>query len=388
MVTNLPQEAKNKWYEVTLTKNPQEKIKLMQEFLSLVPKHKGTEKLCRQVKTQISELKDEIEKKKQMKKGTAPSYFIEKAGAAQIVILGATNVGRSSLLKAVTNAEPEIASYPFTTRHPIPGMLQFKDLQFQLIESPPIIRGASNGRGNGFQILSLVRNSDGVILMVDLSDDPIKQFTMIAEELEKSRIMMAPPPGEVEIQKRGLGSEIQFIWDGKLVNCTQEEVITLLKEYKIKSALIRIKGDVTLEIIEDAVFGNAVYRPTIVIANKSDVEGSSKWVKPLEEVAKPLEVVPLSIKKFENLPEIIGSKLFSLLQIKRIYTKEPGMRHSRIPIVVKGKLTVGGLAKMIHSDFYIRFKYARIWGTSAKFPGEKVGLDRQLVDGDVVELHV
>lgn len=388
MVTNLPQEAKNKWYEVTLTKNPQEKIKLMQEFLSLVPKHKGTEKLCRQVKTQISELRDEIEKKKQMKKGTAPSYFIEKAGAAQIVILGATNVGRSSLLKAVTNAEPEIASYPFTTLHPIPGMLQFKDLQFQLIESPPLIKGASNGRGNGFQILSLVRNSDGVILMVDLSDDPIEQFSMIAEELEKSRIMAVPPPGEVEIQKRGLGSEIQFIWEGKLVNCTQEDVITLLKEYKIRSALIRIKGDVTLEIIEDAVFGNAVYRPTLVIANKLDVEGSSRWVEPLKEITKPLEVVPLSVKRFENLPEVIGGRLFSLLQIKRIYTKEPGMAHSKIPIVVKGELTVGGLAKMIHSDFYSRFKYARIWGTSAKFPGEKVGLDRQLVDGDVVELHV
>ncbi|MGB9623069.1 MAG: TGS domain-containing protein, partial [Candidatus Bathyarchaeia archaeon] len=195
-------------------------------------------------------------------------------------------------------------------------------------------------------------------------------------------------PGEVEIQKRGLGSEIQFIWDGKLLNCTQEEVITLLKEYKIRSALIRIKGDVTLEIIEDAVFGNAVYRPTLLIANKLDVEGSSRWVESLKEVAKSVEIVPLSVKRFENLPEIIGSRLFSLLQVKRIYTKEPGMMHSKIPIVVKGDLTVGGLAKMIHSDFYSRFKYARIWGTSAKFPGEKVGLDRPLVDGDVVELHV
>lgn len=388
MVTNLPQEAKNKWYEVTLTKNPQEKLKLMQEFLSLVPKHKGTEKLCRQVKTQISELKNEIEKKKQAKKGIAPSYFIEKAGAAQIVILGETNVGRSSLLKAVTNADPEVASYPYTTRSPIPGMLQFKDLQFQLIEAPPLMKGASSGRGGGFQILSLVRNSDGLILMVDLSNDPIEQFMMIADELEESRILTEEPSGEVEIQKRGLGSEIQFIWDGRLRDCNQDEVIALLKEYKIRSALVRIKGDVTLEIVEDAVFGNSVYRPTIAIANKLDVEGASKWVKPLIEVAKPLEVIPLSVNRDENLPEIIGSRLFSLLQIKRIYTKEPGMEHSKIPIVVKGELNVGGLAKMIHSDFYSRFKYARIWGMSAKFPGEKVGLDRPLLDGDIVELHV
>jgi len=384
---NLPQEAKDKWFEVTLTRNPQEKIRLMQEFLALVPKHKGTEKLCAQVKTQISELKGDIEKKRQMRKGTAPSYFIEKAGAAQIVILGPTNVGRSSLLRAVTKARPDVGAYPFTTRSPVPGMLPFKGIQFQLVEAPAVIEGASSGRGEGFQILSLARNADGVIVMVDLTDDPTEQYLTVVRELEQSRILVIEPRGEVEIQRRGFGSDIQFIWEGELQGCTTEDVIGVLREYKIRSALVRIKGMVTIDIVEDAVFGNAIYRLTLVIANKADVEANSTEIENLKRIANPLEVIPISTHDSKDLAELIGSKLFELLQIRRIYTKEPGKEPSKIPIVSKGAITVKGLSRTIHSDFYKKFKYAKIWGPSANFPAERVGLERELYDGDVVELH-
>jgi len=256
MVTNLPPEAKRKWFEVTLTRNPQERIRLMREFLSLVPKHKGTEKMCSHVKRQISQLSEEIERKRRAaKRGRAPSYFPEKAGAAQVVILGPTNVGRSSLLRAVTNATPTVAPYPFATRKPIPGMLPYLDIQFQLVEAPPLVEGAAEGRGDGFQILSLARNADGVILMVDLAEDPTGRYLMVAGELEKSRVLTSEPEGEVEIERRGHGSEIQFIWEGKLEGCSVEEVVKLLRGYKIRSALVRVRGRVTLDLVEDAAVG-------------------------------------------------------------------------------------------------------------------------------------
>src|SRR4030042_2703809 len=108
MVTNLPPEAEGKWNEVTLTRNPEDRLRLMGEFRSLVPKHKGTERMCSQVKKQMAALREEIEKKKrQQKVGGGPSYFVPKAGVAQIVVIGPTNVGRSSLLRAVTNARVE-----------------------------------------------------------------------------------------------------------------------------------------------------------------------------------------------------------------------------------------------------------------------------------------
>jgi len=389
MVTNLPPEAKRKWFEVTLTRNPQERIRLMREFLSLVPKHKGTEKMCSHVKRQISQLSEEIERKRRAaKRGRAPSYFPEKAGAAQVVILGPTNVGRSSLLRAVTNATPPVAPYPFATRKPIPGMLPYLDIQFQLVEAPPLVEGAAEGRSDGFQILSLARNADGVILMVDLAEDPTGRYLMVAGELEKSRVLTSEPEGEVEIERRGHGSEIQFIWEGKLEGCSVEEVVKLLRGYKIRSALVRVRGRVTLDLVEDAVFGNAVYRPTLVVANKADLEGSATTLEGLREAARPLEVVPLSALETPKLADALGAKLFDLLGVTRVYTKEPGREPSRSPVVAHRGMTVGELAKAIHSDFYRRFKYARLWGPSANFPGERVGQDRALTDGDIVEFHV
>jgi len=388
MVTNLPPEAKKKWFEVTLTRNPEERIRLMQEFLSLVPKHKGTDKMVAHIRRQISQLRDEVEKRKRARRGRAPSYFPEKTGAAQVVVLGPTNVGRSSMLRAVTNAMPEVASYPFSTKEPVPGMLPYEDIQFQLVEAPPIMEGSSEGRANGFQILSLTRNADGIIIMVDLAEDPSGLYRMVAEELENSRILTVEPEGEVEIQRRGHGSDIQFIWEGELAGCSTEDAVKLLNEYKIRSALVRVRGRVTLDLVEDAVFGNAVYRPTLVVANKADLAESSASLEELREAAKPLTVLSVSVKEAENLAEVLGSELFNLLGIARVYTKEPGQDHSKVPIVARRGLTVGDLSKTIHSDFYRRFRYARLWGPSANFPGERVGLDRELSDGDIVEIHV
>jgi ribosome-interacting GTPase 1 len=387
LVTNLPPEAKGKWNEVTLTRNPEERLRLMGEFLSLVPKHKGTERMCSQVKKQMAALREEIEKKKrQHKVGGGPSYFVPKAGAAQIAVIGPTNVGRSSLLRAVTNAHVDVTPYPYSTKTPVPGMLSYRDIQFQLVEVPAIVEGSSEGRADGFMKLSMVRNADGIIIVVDVRDNPAENFLMIAQELANSRILIAEPEGEVEIEKRG-GTQIQFLWEGELLGCSTEEVIALLTGYKIRSALVRVRGRVSLETVEDAIFGNAVYRPTIVFANKSDLRPDPSELEQLRTAAKSLEVVVASAEHTPKLVAPLGEKLFKLLDVTRIYTKEPGNDPAKIPMVFRGSVTVGELARMIHNDFYQNFKYARVWGPAAKFPNEKVGLDRKLTDGTIVQLY-
>jgi ribosome-interacting GTPase 1 len=360
----------------------------MGEFLSLVPKHKGTDKMCSHVKRQMSQLREDIERRKKATRKTRSSYFIEKAGAAQVVILGQSNVGRSTLLKKVTNSPVEVGSWPFTTRSPMPGMMPFRDIQFQLVEAPPVIEGSSEGKADGFKVLSLARNSDGLIVMVDLTKNAVEDYITMAEELEKSRILTTRPEGEVDIKRRGHGSDIQFVWEGALEGCTVEDVTKLLKEYKIKSAILHIRGKVSLDIIEDAIFGNAVYRPSIVVANKADIASSAEVLGALSKEAWPLEVLVISAENTENLSSLLGTKLFEILDIIRVYTKEPGKEPSNEPIISRKGLTVGGLAKKIHSDFYKQLKYARIWGPSAKFDNERVGSERELSDGDVVELHL
>jgi len=387
LVTNLPPQAKEKWNEVTLTRNPEERLRLMGEFLSIVPKHKGTERMCSQVKKQMAALRDEIEKKKrQQKVGSAPTYFIPKAGVAQVAVVGPTNVGRSSLLRAVTNAQVMVTPYPYGTKVPIPGMLPYEDIQFQLVEVPAIGEGSSEGRADGFMKLSMARNADAIIIVVDIRDDPAGNLLMVAQELANSHVLIARPEGEVEIEKRA-GTQIQFLWEGELSGCSTEDIITLLAGYKIRSALVRIEGRVTLETVEEAIFENAVYRPTIVLANKSDLRPDPLIIEQLRKVAEPLEVIVASAEHTKDLETTLGNKLFKLLDVTRVYTKEPGKEPAKVPMVFKESVTVGGLARMIHNDFYQNFKYARIWGSAAKFPNEKVGLDRKLTDGTIVQLY-
>lgn len=388
MPANLPQEAKSKWNEVTMTKNPETRLVLMDEFLSLVPKHKGTEKLQMHVKRQMAQLREEIEKKKKQAKRTGgPSYYVQKAGAAQIAVIGPPNVGRSSLLKATTNSSVEVTSWPWGTTTPTPGMLPYEDIQFQLVEIPPIIQGSSEGKAEGFMNLASARNADGIIVMVDLHNDPVENYLLVANELDNSRILTHRPRGEVEIIKRGHGRNVQFVWEGELIGCTTDEIIALLNEYKIRSALVHIRGKVTLDIVEDALFGNAVYKPTIILANKKDLGVNPGALEQLTQVAAPVEVIPVSCKESDGLQRLIGEKLFGLLGIIRIYTKESGKEPAKDPIVTHMGATVADLAKMIHNDFFERFKYARIWGPAAKFDNEKVGLDRELKDGTVIQLY-
>ncbi|MDH7477305.1 MAG: 50S ribosome-binding GTPase [Candidatus Bathyarchaeota archaeon] len=390
MPTNLPAEAKRKWAEVSATKNPREKLQLMQEFLSLVPKHKGTAKLCAQVKKQMATLRKEIEEKKQRKAGKGgPKFFIEKEGAAQIALIGLTNVGKSSLLRAVTNAKVEVSPNPYTTREPVPGIMNYHDIQFQILEAPALMEGSADGRAWGLQSLALARNADGLILMVDLSQEPVGQLSLILGELEKARILISRPKARVEIEKKFMGAGLRIILIGNLVDCTMKDVEELLKGYRVADAIVKIYGEATLDDVEDAIFESTVYKPTIIVANKTEVEGAANNLKLLEAyVDGKLPIMPVSCKNGVDA-EKLGEILFKTLDIIRVYTKEPGEREfSKKPFTLKRGATVYDLAKNIHSDFSKNFAFARVWSKRLVFSPQKVGAGFVLEDGDIVEIHV
>ena len=390
MPTNLPAEAKRKWAEVSATKNPKEKLQLMQEFLSLVPKHKGTAKLCAQVKKQMATLRREIEEKKQRKAGKGgPKFFIEKEGAAQIAIIGLTNVGKSSLLRAVTNAKVEVSPNPYTTREPIPGVLNYHDIQFQIVEAPALMEGSADGRAWGLQTLALARNAGGLILMVDLSQEPVGQLSLILSEMEKARISVNKPKARVEIEKKFMGAGLRIILIGNLTDCTIKDVEELLRSYKVTDAIVKIYGEATLDNVEDAIFESTVYKPTIIVANKIEAENAEKNLKQLEAyIGGKLPILPVSCKNGLNT-EIIGEILFKTLDIIRVYTKEPGEREfSKKPFTLKRGSTVYDLAKNIHSDFSKNFSFAKVWSKRLIFSPQKVGAGFILEDGDIVEIHM
>jgi ribosome-interacting GTPase 1 len=389
MPTNLPPNAKKKWKEVTNAQTPQEKLEKLQEFLSLVPRHKGTARLCVQVKRQIKTLQNEIVEKKRRKAGrSGPRLFLEKEGAAQIVILGPTKVGRSSLLTSITNAKTEVSDYPYTTREPVPGMFQYEDLQFQIVEAPALIEGAAEGESWGLQSLGIARNADGLILMVDLSQNPDKQLTLILSEMEKARILMQKPRARVEIERKHVGAGLRIIVVGRLINCNLRDVEALLKGYRILDGVVKIYGEATLDDVEDAIFESTVYRPAIIVANKTDTPEAMKNLRELERfVGDQVPIVPISCKTRSGLDKL-GTEIFKALEIIRVYTKEPNERApSPKPFFLKRGATVSDLAKLVHSDFIKRFSHARVWSKRLAFSPQKVGSTFILEDKDVVELH-
>ncbi|MEM3627618.1 MAG: TGS domain-containing protein [Candidatus Bathyarchaeia archaeon] len=390
MPTNLPAEAKRKWVEVSAAKNPGEKLRLMQEFLALVPKHKGTAKLCAQVKKQMAILRREIIERKQRKAGRGgPRFFIEKEGAAQIVILGPTKVGRSSLLAAVTNAKVEVSSRPYATREPVPAILNYEDIQFQLVEAPALMEGSAEGKAWGLQTLALARNADGLILMVDLSQDPVRQLSLILGEVDKVRISVTKPKGHVEVEGKFMGAGLRIILIGSLLDCTVKDVEELLRSYHIVDAVVKIYGAVTLDDVEDAIFEGTVYKPAVVVANKIDVEGAEANLKLLETyVGNKLPIMAVSCQKRCGL-EKLGEILFKKLNLIRVYTKEPSEKEaSKKPFVLKRDSTIYDLAKNIHTDFREKFSFAKVWSKRLVFSPQKVGPTFTLEDGDIVEIHV
>jgi ribosome-interacting GTPase 1 len=390
MPTNLPPEAKDKWALVESARNPREKIIRMQEFLSVVPKHKGTMKLRGRIKKKMAVLRKEMEERKQKRTGrSGPKLFIEKEGAAQVALLGLTNVGKSCLLSTVTNSAVTVSHIAYTTRQPEPGVLYFEDMQLQIIEAPALMEGSADGRAWGLQSIGIARNADGIILMVDLSSDPVSQIKLILSELEKARVLINKPKGRVDINRRYMGAGLRLILIGKILDGNVQDVKSLLKSYRIGDAMVKITGEVTLDEIEDSIFESTIYKPAVLIANKLDEDVAKENLKKLEKfVAGRIPIVPVSCEKKQGLTNI-GKTLFRTLDLIRIYTKEPGTRqHSKRPFTLKRGATVVDLAKNIHTDFERDFAFARVWAKRLKFSPQKVGLSFILDDGDIVEIHI
>ncbi|WP_297438605.1 GTP-binding protein [Thermococcus sp.] len=365
-----------------------EKIRALEKMYATVPKHKGTEKLRLQIKRKLSELRKELEKQRQLqKKGSGGySFSVKKEGAAQIVLVGLPNVGKSSLMKRLTNVEADVADYAFTTVEPIPGMMHYRDVQIQLVEVPGLVEGASLGKGMGTQLLSVIRNADAVAIVVDLSKDSIKQMNLLLREFERAGIKVNRRRPRVEIKRTSSG--------GIIINGVENiqgdvgEVMKMLREERIHSAEVTVKEPVTLEEFADALDDSLVWRRGVIIANKGDAAGSREnYERLVRNYGERFRIIPVSARRGVNLDEL-RETLYDLAGIIRVFTKSPGEDPAYPPIAMKRGSTVLDVAKKVHKEFARNFRYARVWGKSVKFPGQRVGADHVLEDGDVVEIHI
>ena len=182
MPANLPPQYFDVEKKLKTAKSADEKIAIMEELLSIIPKHKGTEKLQALYKTKIAKLRTQAHKKTGATRHV-DLYHIEKSEAGQVVLIGPPNSGKSSLVKALTNADPEVADYPFTTHAPSPAMMKYENIQIQLIDTPPITQDYFE-----YWQAEMIKNADLVLAIIDLSGpDPVLDFLSLKEKLQEAK---------------------------------------------------------------------------------------------------------------------------------------------------------------------------------------------------------
>ena len=328
MPANLPPmyfDAEKRFREA---KTPESKIEALEEMLTIMPKHKGTDRLRADLRRRIAKLKEQA----QQKKGGArrdDAYMIEKEGAAQIAVIGAPNTGKSALVAALTNASPEVAEFPHTTWKPTPGMAPYENIQFQLVDTPPITRDYLDP-----WMADLMRRADMLLIILDLQDDPLQQL---------------------------------------------EETLAVLGELRIFPEGSPVPGD-----LKKPPF----FKKTLVVVNKVDHENHMEDYQAFLELAGlNLPSIGISLRAGSNLKGLL-QLLYELSGVIRVYTKVPGKEPNKAaPFVLPKMTTLGELAGKIHKDFVSKLKFAKIWGT-AVFDGQMVQRDYFLQDGDVVEIHM
>lgn len=330
MPANLPPPYLKAEEEFRRATSPADRLEKLREMFRLLPKHKGTEKLQSDLKQKISRARDELESGKSGTKKSTVSHRVPREGAGQVCLIGAPNAGKSALLAALTNAHPEVAPYPFTTRSPQPGIMTWEDVRLQLIDLPPITVDVCEAWA-----VSLIRSADAGLLVVDLdSDDLIESTEAVLARLSQVHTELA----------------------GELPYDVEDEAIQHIK--------------------------------TILVASKIDAEGAADRLEFVKECfGSKFPILTVSAQTGEGL-DALRRASYDLLGVIRIYTKMPGKPPDRSrPFTVPIGSTVVDLAREIHRDFEQTLKFAKVWGTGV-FDGQTVKRDHELHDADIVELHV
>lgn len=328
MPANLPPAYREAELKYRRARTIPERVAALQEMMSATPKHKGTDHLRADQRARLARHMEELEKPRRTGSGQPEPFALRKEGTGQAVLLGLPNGGKSQLLVSLTGATAKVAAYPFTTKLPQPGMLRFENVLVQLVDMPAI-----DDRDMQTRLFSLLRNTDLLVIVIDLSADPLQQITSVIAELEKWGYLL-------------------LSWD----HASDPEA-------------------------------HRVQKRALVVGNKADHAGALDQFQALQrEYGSRLPVVMAAVLEGVGVDELKAA-IFKALDKVRVYTKAPGGEPDyNAPIVMAQGSKVEDAAQALHRDWARRLRYAVLWG-SGKFDGQRVGRDYVLVDGDVLEFH-
>jgi small GTP-binding protein len=385
----LNHEAQTEWDKYLEASSIEEQIAHLERFIGVVVKHKGVENHLRMAKGKLKRLKAQQEKLKQVKKGSGEKWLVPKGEDAQIVIIGNVNSGKSSVLNAIAKSEAaKVGSYPFTTVKPAVGSITAKGARLQLVELPAVVKGSTAGEMSGKLVLAGIRNGDCAVITLDLSSDPVNQLKIILEELNKGKIRLNTQKPLVSVEKVGSGN-IQVFNVHYFEGGGNDAVIDIMRVKGYVNAIVRFHGPTTVDKFLDSLDITITYLPAMIIASKGDLEGSKQGYERLVAFLKKsrydFQIVPTSAVQNEGFDEI-GEIIFRQLKKIRIYTRSAVGDIAERPIILKKGSTVEDAIGVLSKKMLKFFRFTRVWGSSANFDGEKVGLDRILHDGDIIQV--
>ncbi|MEK6874383.1 MAG: GTP-binding protein [Nanoarchaeota archaeon] len=359
----------------------QEQLREIEEQIKKTKYNKHTQYGIGLLKAKLSRIREDIQHKSASKKGEG--YSVKKTGDATVILLGFPSVGKSTLLNQLTGTSSAVAAYDFTTLDVIPGLLNYKHAQIQILDMPGIVSGAASGRGRGKEVLGVLRSADLILVVVDALKT--EQYSSILSELFESGIRVNQHKPDVTITKKARGG-ISVATTIPTRHIDKKTVTGILREYHLNNCDVVIREDINDDQLIDVISGNRVYIPSCVVINKTDLI-DTKAKKIIEDEIKPdLFVCAQKHLNIEELKELIYNKI----RFIHIYCKETGKKADmNIPLIMRRGCTIENVCQRLHKDFVRKFKFVKIWGPGAKFPGQEFRkLDKVLVDGDIVEIHL
>lgn len=358
-----------------------EKIKAIQDEMAKTQINKATEHHLGLLRAKIAKLKREQEEGKSKKGSTTDGFDVRRAGDATVVFIGLPSVGKSTLLNRITGAKSAIGAFQFTTLTVVPGMMEYKGAHIQVLDLPGIIKGASSGKGLGKRILSVARNADLVLLVLDVFQ-PYHEDVLV-NELGNIGIRLNQDPPNIVVEKTHTGG-IAVAQQVKLTKMSEKLLKDILNVYGITSARVVIREDITSEQLIDFISGSKTYSKALTIINKIDLVDET-FLKELRTKIKS-DFIEVSADANINI-DLLKERIYEKLRFIRIYMRPKGGETDfKEPLITREGSTIGDICDKLHRNMRKEFRYAMVWGKSVKFGGQRVGITHILQDEDVLTI--
>ncbi len=356
-----------------------EKIKRIKDEISRTQVNKATEHHLGLLKARLANLQRELEVASTRGGASSLGYDVKRSGDATVVLIGLPSVGKSTLLNKLTNANSKVGTYQFTTRTVVPGIMEYNGARIQILDLPGIIKDASSGKGLGRRVLSVARNADLILFIVDLLQP--KAMEVLRTELRNIGIRPDEHPPNITIEKATTGG----IMIHRLVELTKiDEQLTkeILNIQGMHNARVIFREDVTVDQLIDITLGTRVYPQSLIALNKVDLVNENI----LKDYQKRIsdDFIPVSAETGLNL-EALKKAIYEKLGFIKVFMRPRGGEIDYDePMLVRQSASVLDVCNKVHRNLKNEFRYAQVWGKSVKFGGQKVGLEHRLWDEDVL----